>query len=1089
MILIILFDLLTPNNGTPFSHSTFLNITNFTPTLFQTHLNINTLANITPLYPLLRNFFYTTLTPMNYYLLLKLRSPQHALSFLTRTRLNTKKKTTRYPSYRYLLTPPTKRVRLSPRRWSHLTPLYHRLFPAITTTSFQASSLHPCGKLLTLNDFHRFTHSKVYRFTPPTKTSIRRRFFWKLRFSQPAYRFSRTLRYLRNYIEKQEFINDRTLSFTKSYLTVKIRRLRLVTKFFKKQLARYEWKGTSRINSYTYLNRNPFTFKHDKLPTPLIFDTNPEIFPILLFRFYRKRLKTNSPVRQFNLSNVLEKGRVRRATLFNFFQKTIITRRLKRLRRSISSTRTKFSKKKPFGVHTKTNRRLFTRTSRRFLLKPVGNRTRVSKKSHRKSLNPYIGKILITQIRRKLLEKSITIKEFRTFIKVFRTSIKKFRLKTNRNDFFISVDMKLNRYWRNFSLLRTRRRSNQISWCYKPRLRHWLNRSLNRTVGSKNFSDQLWQYFNTKLTTSLDQRTGKRLARLFTQILFMNTQPLLTTRITKLTIRRFGRTIRRQLKWLRRASPLTSLRFVMSKFPISKTRRVLLLTEGRLAYRFTHRNWVKTINPSKYKRRRLGVTNQTRKNFLHMKVRPRAAQVQQVISVLRFTELVNRIIPKVTYITRFKEGVDKPNSPQWTTITSFYKPRLTDTFLPRFRLRVNTKTLTLNLNKVSKGLTQNKTQLHDLLIYKFCETSNRSVLTTTNTLSLDQHPRIESRYKLPFTFPMHGFLYVYNPTNRPALPTIIGSNKRAQPYNFFKLQRAKETKLQLLRGVIPTLEQMFYKPSLTNYTPNILDYKHLILNRPLQTPVLQGRHLHSSYSSVRQDPYFETVNHHSIKAPGDYNWQMIRLPRVRFKPGYSRIWRRVRNELKTGLDVHFQYQYRFTRYLLRFYRKPTTQLSRWQTLTLSNVLIQSLFLPDIFTTDLFINNKLVYVNGQNMINSSYTLLPGDHLQLVVHLHFYITYKWLVHWTIARRLKWKQTLKRVDKHRRVSHLKQKNYTIPIWVLQVRRFETDIPKFLEVDYFTLSTVVLYEPFQLIDFVTHEEATLPYPIFNMYNWKYIT
>lgn len=45
----------------------------------------------------------------------------------------------------------------------------------------------------------------------------------------------------------------------------------------------------------------------------------------------------------------------------------------------------------------------------------------------------------------------------------------------------------------------------------------------------------------------------------------------------------------------------------------------------------------------------------------------------------------------------------------------------------------------------------------------------------------------------------------------------------------------------------------------------------------------------------------------------------VRISRIKFKPGYQRIWRRVRTALKDSLRLRFIYQKQLTRYLTRFY--------------------------------------------------------------------------------------------------------------------------------------------------------------------------
>jgi len=68
-------------------------------------------------------------------------------------------------------------------------------------------------------------------------------------------------------------------------------------------------------------------------------------------------------------------------------------------------------------------------------------------------------------------------------------------------------------------------------------------------------------------------------------------------------------------------------------------------------------------------------------------------------------------------------------------------------------------------------------------------------------------------------------------------------------------------------------------------------------------------------------------------------------------------------------------------------------------------------------------------------------------------------------------------------------KQRSYYTPHWIHLTRYDISDVKPFLEVDYFTLSAFIIYEPF-LIQYYAPDEAPDFRPnVYRMYNWKYIT
>jgi hypothetical protein len=62
-------------------------------------------------------------------------------------------------------------------------------------------------------------------------------------------------------------------------------------------------------------------------------------------------------------------------------------------------------------------------------------------------------------------------------------------------------------------------------------------------------------------------------------------------------------------------------------------------------------------------------------------------------------------------------------------------------------------------------------------------------------------------------------------------------------------------------------------------------------------------------------------------------------------------------------------------------------------------------------------------------------------------------------------------------------------LPKWILHSKNIIDDVPNFLEIDYFTLSLFVLYEPFNWNDVNNYNLIEQKFSIINLYNWKYIT
>ena len=93
-----------------------------------------------------------------------------------------------------------------------------------------------------------------------------------------------------------------------------------------------------------------------------------------------------------------------------------------------------------------------------------------------------------------------------------------------------------------------------------------------------------------------------------------------------------------------------------------------------------------------------------------------------------------------------------------------------------------------------------------------------------------------------------------------------------------------------------------------------------------------------------------------------------------------------------SLNFNAQYQYRLTRHLNKLQHLSKQTQAYIYDLTLKNVLINSHFANDTSTALMFLNNGLIFVNGQQTSNANLNLLQNDFVQLIVNLKYYIIFK-------------------------------------------------------------------------------------------------
>ena len=134
----------------------------------------------------------------------------------------------------------------------------------------------------------------------------------------------------------------------------------------------------------------------------------------------------------------------------------------------------------------------------------------------------------------------------------------------------------------------------------------------------------------------------------------------------------------------------------------------------------------------------------------------------------------------------------------------------------------------------------------------------------------------------------------------------------------------------------------------------------------------------------------------------------------------------------------------------------------------------------------------MFLNGHVMHDGGRLVFPNDVLQLVVSKWYYIYSRWLSNWTVQRVRKFKYMAYRkglATKSKLMKKKKTKSRYTPSWIFSVRYDLTDVKPYLEVDYFTLTSCVIYEPFMLTSQPINELPELRHNIYRLYNWKYIT
>lgn len=449
--------------------------------------------------------------------------------------------------------------------------------------------------------------------------------------------------------------------------------------------------------------------------------------------------------------------------------------------------------------------------------------------------------------------------------------------------------------------------------------------------------------------------------------------------------------------------------------------------------------------------------------------------------------------------TRFTRVVNlqKPNTYKYyTTIPLLNKARkIKDNFRPIVLMnKLNTvkpqiTSITCALNNYETKLSPHKNLIYRESLVPTIKTRTCKNFTFKNT-GMFLNALTYTNQKNPFTYKflfkkkLFSFLYPNEVRN-----SLMNRKKRITFYKLvYKLKHRTKNKPRYSIASFNKLLMHQYRTELTEK-----------INNTITESLFAKKTLTDSYTNLQyqnyktsRDEILYPMNFAYRGQDTSFRWSEVKIPRVRFKPGYQRMWRRARVALKESLNLKFIYQKQLTRYLTRFYKGSNNYTFSRAEMSLNRVVMYSRLLPDNPTVNSFLSKKLIYLNGRIAYDVNAVLVPNDVIQLIVSMWYYVTYRWIANWTLKRGKKFKKLVYRkglAGKQKIMKLKKQRSYYTPNWIYLTRYDISDVKPYLEVDYFTLSTVILYEPFTTFYFSPDETPDFRPTIYRMYNWKYIT
>jgi hypothetical protein len=236
----------------------------------------------------------------------------------------------------------------------------------------------------------------------------------------------------------------------------------------------------------------------------------------------------------------------------------------------------------------------------------------------------------------------------------------------------------------------------------------------------------------------------------------------------------------------------------------------------------------------------------------------------------------------------------------------------------------NLDNLYKNLNLLSitkKKININNNNLDNLYknLYLYNRTRINFIFNNTIIFCIYRiiYSKINISYLLKNIFKKKIFSFIYPNEIKNAIlkkKKFIFLNKFLYNLNFF-FKKLKPSSFFFLKKYY----KFYFKLNLQNYLFNqASNVRSKLL--PLTQQVTKAQTINSFNKTYPYQTIYNNLYNHFTFEQNLINDNEVKIPRIRFKPGYQRLWRQARTALKELLKLKFTYQQQLTKYLTRFYK-------------------------------------------------------------------------------------------------------------------------------------------------------------------------
>lgn len=256
-------------------------------------------------------------------------------------------------------------------------------------------------------------------------------------------------------------------------------------------------------------------------------------------------------------------------------------------------------------------------------------------------------------------------------------------------------------------------------------------------------------------------------------------------------------------------------------------------------------------------------------------------------------------------------------------------------------------------------------------------------------------------------------------------------------------------------------------------------------------------HQSISFSSIEYIKYLDKISHRIS------NFKFIFLKKnllskyikhstlikfIHLNNKWFKLYYNNRKILKKFLFLKNKKQYFTTKFLSSFLKKSFFNIYENVELNLLNALLRSRFALSYQHAKDLLFLGYVYINGKQCKNDFYLLKSSDCVQLILDDVYLVNYQYQYLNLKKKQKNIKYCFQRWYNHR-FDFYKQHTKRFPNWLLKLLFLRLDVPLYIEIDYTTLTFIILRPPFWFYELNTYLYKYINIYFIRLYNWKYLT